>query len=111
MATLLRLQFGFLKAGFESNWGRSLRMRKREALPVPNLLAQFRGTILTQTHLPGLSSLSMLVDIVIHQMDIPPTTRNITVIFPIGGYPVARDLWTKIASFLAGNCFRLSAVD
>ena len=51
--------------------------------------------VLTRTHLPGLSSLSMLVDIIIHQLDIQRPLECDSCI-PSGQWvPVAADLWTN----------------
>ncbi len=93
--TLAQVASGFLKAGFRINRYIAKDAQERGALPVPNLLAEFRGTILTQTHLPGLSSLSMLVDIVIHQMDIHRPLEHHRDIPNRRMIPVARDLWTN----------------
>ena len=66
-----------------------------EPPPSRRLLEDFRTAVLARTHLPGLSSLSMLEDIVIHQIDIRrPLERPRRI--PNGRMtPVARDLWTN----------------
>ena len=51
--------------------------------------------VLARTHLPGLSSLSMLEDIVIHQMDIRQPLKQHRDIPNGRMIPVAGDLWTN----------------
>jgi uncharacterized protein (TIGR03083 family) len=86
---------GFIASGFRLNRYIAKDARQRGAAPVAKLLADFRGVVLARTHLPGLSSLSMLEDIVIHQMDIRrPLMQHRDI--PNGRMiPVAGDLWTN----------------
>ena len=69
-------------------------MRNNEELPVAKLLEDFRAAVLCRTHLPGLSSLSMLEDIVIHQMDIRRPLEQQRCV-PGRIIAVAGDLWTN----------------
>jgi hypothetical protein len=59
------------------------------------LLEDFRGIVLARTHLPGLSSSSMLEDIVIHQLDIRRPLERPRHIPDGRMIPVARDLSTN----------------
>jgi len=68
--TVAQAARGFITSGFRINRYISKDARQRGAAPVAKLLEDFQGVVLARTHLPGLSSLSMLEDIVIHQMDI-----------------------------------------
>ena len=68
--TVAQAAWGFMTSGFRINRYIAKDARQRGAAPVAMLLEDFRGVVLARTHLPGLSSLSMLEDIVIHQMDI-----------------------------------------
>ena len=76
-----------------------------ERLPYAMLLEDFRGAVLARTHLPGLSSLSMLEDIVIHQMDIRRPLERPRHIPDGRMIPVARDLWTN-RFFPGANLFQ-----
>jgi uncharacterized protein (TIGR03083 family) len=93
--TVARVAWGTSKSGFRINRYIAKDAQKRGAAPVVKILEDFRGVVLSRSHLPGLSSVSMLVDVVIHQMDIGrplerhrdiPTGRMIT---------VAGDLWNN----------------
>ena len=90
-----RAAWGFLTSGFRINRCIAKDARERGAVPEAKLLDDFRDVVLARTHLPGLSSLSMLEDVVIHQMDIrrplgkPRDIPNGRMI------PVAGDLWTN----------------
>jgi uncharacterized protein (TIGR03083 family) len=93
--TVAQVSWGWIASGFRVNNYIAKDAQRRGAVPVPRLLEDFHTAVLSRTHLPGLSSLSMLEDIVIHQMDIRrpleqprhiPTGRMI---------PVAKDLWTN----------------
>ena len=93
--TVTRAAWGSLKSGFRINRYIASDARQRGAVPIARLLHDFRDVVLARTHLPGLSSLSMLEDVVIHQMDIrrplgkPRDIPNGRMI------PVAEDLWTN----------------
>jgi uncharacterized protein (TIGR03083 family) len=93
--TVPQAAWGFITSGFRINRYIAKDARQRGAGPVATLLEDFRSVVFARTHLPGLSSLSMLEDIVIHQMDIRrplEEDRNI----PNGRMiPVATDLWTN----------------
>ena len=73
--TATQAAWGFMTSGFRINRYIAKDARERGATPVAELLEDFRGVVLARTHLPGLSSLSMLEDIVIHQLRRPPTAR------------------------------------
>jgi uncharacterized protein (TIGR03083 family) len=62
--------WGFITSGFRINRYIAKDAQQRGAAPSAELLEDFRGMVLVRTHLPGLTSLSMLEDIVIHQLDI-----------------------------------------
>jgi uncharacterized protein (TIGR03083 family) len=68
--TVSQAAWGFITSGFRINRYIAKDAQQRGAAPVAKLLEDFRGVVLVRTHLPGLSSLSMLEDIVIHQLDI-----------------------------------------
>ena len=93
--TIARAAWGFMTSGFRINRYIANDARQRGAAPVASLLEDFRGMVLARTHLPGLSSLSMLEDIVIHQMDIcRPLGQNRRI--PNGRMiSVAGDLWNN----------------
>jgi uncharacterized protein (TIGR03083 family) len=61
---------GAICTGFRVNRFIAKDARRRGTGAIPLLLEQFRVAVPTQTHLRGLSSLSMLEDIVIHSLDI-----------------------------------------
>ena len=93
--TVAQAAWGFIASGFRINRYIAKDARQRGAAPVAKLLEDFRHVVLARTHLPGLSSLSMLEDIVIHQMDIRrPLMQHRDI--PNGRMiPVAGDLWTN----------------
>ncbi len=93
--TIAQAAWGFSTTGFRINRYIAKDAQKRGEAPVAKLLEDYRGVVLARTHLPGLTSLSMLVDIVIHQMDIGrPLERHRDI--PTGRLiPVAGDLWTN----------------
>jgi hypothetical protein len=93
--TVARAARGFIASGFRLNRYIAKDARQRGAAPVAKLLADFRGVVLARTHLPGLSSLSMLEDIVIHQMDIRRPLKQHRDIPNGRMIPVAGDLWTN----------------
>jgi len=69
--------------------------RQRGPAPVAKLLEDFRGVVLARTHLPGLSSSSMLEDMAIHQMDIRRPLERPRCIPNGRMMPVAGELWTN----------------
>jgi uncharacterized protein (TIGR03083 family) len=68
--TVPNLLVGAISAGFRINRFIAKDARPQGTNAIPVLLEQFRAAVPTQTHLPGLSALSMLEDIVIHSLDI-----------------------------------------
>lgn len=98
--TVAQTAWEFITSGFRINRYIADDARQRGTAPATNLLEDFRGVVPARTHLPGLSSLAMLEDIVVHQMDIrraldePRSIPNRRMI------PVATDLWTN--RFLPG---------
>jgi uncharacterized protein (TIGR03083 family) len=93
--TVAQAAWGFIASGFRINRYIAKDARQRGAAPVAKLLEDFRGVVLARTHLPGLSSLSMLEDIVIHQMDIRRPLKQHSDIPKGRMIPVARYLWTN----------------
>jgi uncharacterized protein (TIGR03083 family) len=93
--TVAQAAWGFVTSGFRINRYIAKDARQRGAAPVAMLLEDFRGVVLARTHLPGLSSLSMLEDIVIHQIDIRRPLERPRHIPDRRMIPVARDLWTN----------------
>jgi uncharacterized protein (TIGR03083 family) len=93
--TVAQAAWGFITSGFRINRYIAKDARQRGAAPVANLLEDFRGVVLTRTHLPGLSSLSMLADIVIHQLDIRRPLERARCIPNGRMIPVAGDLWAN----------------
>jgi hypothetical protein len=93
--TIPKAAWGFITSGFRINRYIAEDARERGAAPVAKLLDAFRGVVLARTHLPGLSSLSMLVDIVIHQMDIRRPLEQHRCIPNWRMIPVAGDLWAN----------------
>jgi uncharacterized protein (TIGR03083 family) len=93
--TIAQAAWGFITSGFRINRYIAVDARRRGAAPVAKLLEDFRGMVLARTHLPGLSSLSMLEDIVIHQMDIRRPLEQHRWIPNGPEIPVAGDLWTS----------------
>ena len=93
--TVPKVVTGLFTSGFRINRFISADARRRGDLPVPELLESFRVAVPTRTHLPGLTSLSMLEDIVVHSLDIrtpllsshsAPERRLVL---------VAQDLWSS----------------
>ena len=93
--TVAQAAWGFMTSGFRINRYIAKDARQRGAAPVAKLLEDFRGVVLARTHLPGLSSLSMLEDIVIHQIDIRRPLEQQRCIPNGRTIPVAGDLWTN----------------
>ncbi len=93
--TVTQAAWGFITSGFRINRYLAKDARQRGAAPIAKLLEDFRGVVRARTHLPGLSSLSMLEDIVIHQADIRRPLDQLRRI-PIGRMvSVADDLWSN----------------
>jgi uncharacterized protein (TIGR03083 family) len=93
--TLARTWWGFTTSGFRINRYISRDARRRGAVPAANLLEDFREVVPARTHLPGLSSLAMLNDIVIHQLDIRRALDKPRCIPNKRTVPIAADLWTN----------------
>ncbi|HKI19588.1 MAG TPA: maleylpyruvate isomerase family mycothiol-dependent enzyme [Isosphaeraceae bacterium] len=93
--TVAQVAWGFITSGRRINRHIAKDARQRGAAPVAKLLEEFRNVVFARTHLPGLSSLSMLEDIVIHQMDIRRPLEQQRCIPNNRMIPVARDLWTN----------------
>jgi len=93
--TLPKVFKGFITSGFRINRFIATDARQRGNLPVPELVETFRVAVPTRTHLPGLTSLSMLEDIVIHSLDIRrPLHQSYSA--PEGRLVlVAQDLWSN----------------
>ncbi len=65
-----KLIAGTVRSGFRINKFIATEARRRGSLTDPELIDAFRELVPTRTHLPGLSSMSMLEGIVIHSLDI-----------------------------------------
>jgi uncharacterized protein (TIGR03083 family) len=68
--TLARLALGMITSGFRVNQYIAKDACRRGRASVPEILRDYRAMLSSRRHLPGLSSLSMLEDIVVHQLDI-----------------------------------------
>jgi uncharacterized protein (TIGR03083 family) len=68
--TIPKVVAGALMSGFRINRFIAIDARRRGSVDTAVLLEDFRTAVPTRTHLRGLTSLSMLVDIVIHSLDI-----------------------------------------
>jgi uncharacterized protein (TIGR03083 family) len=68
--TVARLAVGMIASGFRINQYIAKDARRRGTASVPEILRDYRAMLSSRRHLPGLSSLSMLEDIVVHQLDI-----------------------------------------
>jgi uncharacterized protein (TIGR03083 family) len=93
--TIPKVVAGLFTSGFRINRFIADDARQRGSLAIPLLLEDFRSAVPTRTHLWGLSSLSMLEDVVIHALDIRrPLHIERTV--PEGRMVlVAADLWVN----------------
>src|ERR1700689_858946 len=68
--SVVDLAVGMIASGFRVNRFIAKDARRRGNAPVKETLDGFRATLTSRKHLPGLSSLAMLEDIVVHQLDI-----------------------------------------
>ena len=93
--TVAQAGWGLIRSGFRVNRYIAKDAQQRGAAPVAKLLEDFRAAVLCRTHLPGLSSLSMLEDIVIHQMDIRRPLGQQRCIPKRRIIAVAGNLWTN----------------
>ena len=93
--TVPKVLKGLITSGFRVNRFIATDARQRGSRPVPSLVEGFRVAVPTRTHLPGLTSLSMLEDIVIHSLDIRrPLLQNYSA--PERRLVlVAQDLWSS----------------
>jgi uncharacterized protein (TIGR03083 family) len=91
--TVAQAAWGFITSGFRINRYIAKDARQRGAAPVASVLDEFRGIVDARTHLPGLSSLAMLEDIVVHQLDIRQALGDHRRIPNSRLVPVATDLW------------------
>ena len=74
--TLPKVVKGMVKFGFRINRFLAADACERGCNSIPDLLEDFRIAMPTRTHLSGLSSLSMLEDIIIHSLDIRRPLRR-----------------------------------
>jgi uncharacterized protein (TIGR03083 family) len=93
--TVPNLLAGAISAGFRINRFIAKDARRQGTNAIPVLLEQFRAAVPTQTHLPGLSALSMLEDIVIHSLDIRRPLKVRQTIPESRMILVVGDLWTS----------------
>jgi len=93
--TVPKVVTGLLTSGFRINRFISADARRRGDLPVPELLESFRVAVPTRTHLPGLTSRSMLVDVVVHSLDIRTPLRRSRSAPGRRLVLVAQDLWSS----------------
>ncbi len=93
--TVPNLLVGAISAGFRINRFIAKDARRQGTNAIPVLLGQFRAAVSTQTHLPGLSALSMLEDIVIHSLDIRRPLKVRQTIPESRMVLVVGDLWTS----------------
>jgi uncharacterized protein (TIGR03083 family) len=92
-----RLAVGMIASGFRINQYIAKDARRRGSASVSEILRDYRAMLSSRGHLPGLSSLSMLEDIVVHQLDIRrPLNR---------GRSVPEWRMTVVASDLQANRF------
>jgi uncharacterized protein (TIGR03083 family) len=95
--TVPKVAWGIARSGFRINRYIAVSAQRQGETPITDLLENFRNIVLSRAHLPGLSSFSMLADIVIHQMDIRRPLERVRSIPNRRMVAVAEDLWT--------NCF------
>jgi uncharacterized protein (TIGR03083 family) len=99
--TVPQVAWGFMRSGFRINRYIATNARQRGETAPTSLLEDFRGIVASRSHLRGLSSFSMLVDIVIHEMDIRRPLEHRRRIPNGRMIPVAEDLWNN--SFFPGT--------
>ncbi len=93
--TLASVTWGAVTSGWRINRFIADDGRRRGATPIAELLEDFRSVGMSRSHLPGLSSLSMLVDVVVHQLDIRGPLNEHRRIPSNRMIPVASDLWSN----------------
>jgi uncharacterized protein (TIGR03083 family) len=93
--TIPKVVGGMVRSGFRINRFIATDARRKGCLADSELVDAFRTAVPTRTHLPGLSSMSMLEDIVVHSLDIRrPLLRDHAV--PEGRMVlVVADLWAS----------------
>ena len=111
--TMPKVLVGTIASGFRINRFIANDARRRGDVALPSLLDDFRAAALTRTHLRGLSSLSMLNDIVIHSLDIRRPLNEKRSVPESRLVLVANDLWPS--RFFPGrklfNGLRVEATD
>jgi uncharacterized protein (TIGR03083 family) len=70
MMTILKVMQGLVTSGLRINRFIAIDARRQGSVPIAELVAGFRDAVPSRAHLPGLSSISMLEDIVVHSLDI-----------------------------------------
>jgi uncharacterized protein (TIGR03083 family) len=93
--TVPKVAWGLARSGFRINRYVAVSAQRQGETPITDLLEDFRSIVLSRAHLPGLSSFSMLADVVIHQMDIRRPLERVRSIPNRRMVPVAEDLWTN----------------
>ena len=93
--TMPNVLVGLISTGFRTNRFIAKDARRRGSRALPVLLDDFRSAVPTRTHLRGLSSLSMLNDIVIHSLDIRRPLNQQRTVPERCMVLVAADLWTS----------------
>jgi uncharacterized protein (TIGR03083 family) len=93
--TLPKVVKRMVKSGFRINRFLAADARERGCRSIPDLVEDFRIAMPTRTHLRGLSSLSMLEDIIIHSLDIRRPLRRAHAVPESRMSSVATDLWAS----------------
>lgn len=93
--TAPKVLMGVVTSGFRINRFIAKDARGRGSQSVPDLVEDFRAAVPTRTHLPGLSSLSMLEDIIIHSLDIRRPLHREHAVPESRMILVATDLWAS----------------
>jgi uncharacterized protein (TIGR03083 family) len=93
--TLPKVVKGMVKSRFRINRFLAADARERGRRSIPDLVEDFQIAMPTRTHLPGLSSLSMLEDIIIHSLDIRRPLRRAHAVPERRMSSVATDLWAS----------------
>jgi uncharacterized protein (TIGR03083 family) len=93
--TLPKVLKGMVKSGFRINRFLAADACERGCRSIPDLVEDFRIAMPTRTHLRGLSSLSMLEDIIIHSLDIRRPLRRAHAVPERRMSSVATDLWAS----------------
>lgn len=91
--TIPKVLVGTIASGFRINRFIAKDARRHGDVALSSLLDDFKSAALTRTHLRGLSSLSMLNDIVIHSLDIRRPLNEKRSVPESRSILVANDLW------------------